>query len=167
MKRCSRCKIRKSLSEFTKSKSRGDGLSCYCSECSIIKKHQSKTNNIHTYFVDIIRNARSSSAKRGIGEFEIDVEYLMGLHSDQHGLCAISGIKMTHISGKGKVATNISIDRIDSSKGYINGNIQLLCLAANMMKLNMSEEELDIFLRTLSISVCRKNGLMGQCREQT
>ena len=159
-KRCSMCKVRKPLLEFTKSKCRGDGLSCYCQKCSRVKKNQSKSNNVHTYLVDIIRNAKSSGIKRGISEFSIDVEYLVELYEKQKGLCSISGIKMTHISGMGKVATNISVDKIDNSKGYVKGNIQLLCLASNMLKLNMSAKELDAFLYALSVNICKMNGLI-------
>ena len=36
---------------------------------------------------------------------------------------------------------NISIDRIDSSKGYIKGNIQLVCGIVNVMKSDSSEDE--------------------------
>lgn len=34
-----------------------------------------------------------------------------------------------------------SIDRIDSSKGYIKGNIQIVHKTLNKMKLNMRDEE--------------------------
>jgi len=48
--------------------------------------------------------------------------------------CPISGEKMTYTLGRGEVRTNISVDRIDSSKDYAKGNIQFVCLMANIMK---------------------------------
>ena len=48
--------------------------------------------------------------------------------------CPISGEKMTHTLGHGEVSTNISVDRIDSNKEYAKGNIQFVCLMANIMK---------------------------------
>jgi hypothetical protein len=48
--------------------------------------------------------------------------------------CPLSGETMTHILGRGEVLTNISVDRIDSSKDYIKGNIQFVCIMANLMK---------------------------------
>jgi len=55
--------------------------------------------------------------------------------SSKMGLtCPLSGETMTHILGRGEVLTNISVDRIDSSKDYIKGNIQFVCVMANLMK---------------------------------
>ena len=48
--------------------------------------------------------------------------------------CPISGETMTYKLGNGEVLTNISVDRIDSSKEYTRGNIQFVCLMANIMK---------------------------------
>ena len=49
-------------------------------------------------------------------------------------ICPISGEKMTYTLGHGEVSTNISVDRIDSGKDYAKGNIQFVCLMANIMK---------------------------------
>ena len=49
---------------------------------------------------------------------------------------------MTNLAGSGRINTNISIDRIDSSVGYVRGNVQLVCDIVNRMKQNLSQEEL-------------------------
>jgi hypothetical protein len=49
---------------------------------------------------------------------------------------------MTYQSGIGRVPTNISIDRIDSSLGYDPSNIQLVCVQANKMKAELNQKEL-------------------------
>lgn len=70
---------------------------------------------------------------------------LFCLYKNQHGLCAISGVPMTHLPGKGDGShcpTNISIDRIDSSGTYRLDNIQLVCYVVNSMKNIMSVDEL-------------------------
>jgi hypothetical protein len=57
---------------------------------------------------------------------------------------------MTFIVGQGVVHTNISIDRIDSSLGYDEGNLQLVCRQANIMKQQMSCQELASWCEDIS-----------------
>ena len=48
---------------------------------------------------------------------------------------------MTYKFYEGRVNTNLSVDRIDSTKGYSKENVQLVCMAANQMKNDLSMEE--------------------------
>ena len=60
------------------------------------------------------------------------------------GLCCPKlGIQMTYIAGKNRVKTNISIDRIDSKKGYEKGNVQFVSNIYNNMKQHYTDEEVD------------------------
>lgn len=52
---------------------------------------------------------------------------------------------MTHLRGHGRLMTNVSIDRIDSSKGYEEGNVQLVCHITNLMKQDLSISELKMW----------------------
>lgn len=87
------------------------------------------------------RYLRSLIQKKKLRE-NLSYDYYITLYYKQQGLCALSGRVMTHQLHEGIVPTNISIDRIDSSKGYVEGNIQLVCRQANMMKYTSSEQEL-------------------------
>lgn len=66
---------------------------------------------------------------------------LIELYNFQQGLCALSGEQLTFEFDKGKQATNISIDRIDPTKGYTKENIQLVCYITNIMKNNFPQYE--------------------------
>jgi hypothetical protein len=72
---------------------------------------------------------------------KLNAEHVLGLFSKQQGKCAITGVEMTFDPINGRKQTNISIDRIDSSRGYEEGNVQLVCLVINLMKLNLSTAE--------------------------
>lgn len=42
-----------------------------------------------------------------------------------------------------------SLDRIDSSKGYVKGNVRVISARANMLKNNATVEELTLVLKDL------------------
>lgn len=76
-------------------------------------------------------------------EFDLDGPFLLGLWEKQGGKCALTGIKMTHQFSDMRA---VSIDRIDSSRGHVKGNIQLICQCVNMMKNEHSNDEVVGFL---------------------
>ena len=88
--------------------------------------------------------ARERSKKKDL-EFLITKEDLLNILKQQKYKCALSNMFLTFELGKGRVSTNISIDRKDSKQGYTKENIQLVCMAVNQMKNDLSLEELLIF----------------------
>lgn len=69
----------------------------------------------------------------------IDGDYCVDLLIAQQGRCALSGVLLTRNIRDMRKA---SIDRIDSSVGYVKGNVRIVAWAANRIKQNMSDEEL-------------------------
>ena len=57
--------------------------------------------------------------------------------------CTVTGQTMNLKSHPRKKANpfKASLDRIDSTKGYTEGNVQWVCLAVNQMKSDKTEEE--------------------------
>lgn len=49
---------------------------------------------------------------------------------------------MTTIIGCGKCGTNISVDRIDNTIGYVQGNVRLVCFMVNNIRSDMSDIEM-------------------------
>lgn len=88
------------------------------------------------------RNFLMCLCKKKANRRDLDVDELVAIYEKQKGLCALSGREMTYITGQGRVPTNISIDRINPDLGYIPGNIQLTCVQANKMKMELSQEDL-------------------------
>lgn len=92
--------------------------------------------------------ARERSQRYNI-PFNITKQYLEQLWNNQNGLCAISGIPMTYIQGEGRTSTNVSIDQINPRKGYTIGNVQLVCMAVNQMKSDLTLPELYQFCNAI------------------
>lgn len=84
--------------------------------------------------------ARSRAKSKNI-PFEIDVNYLEDLLSNQENRCFYSGLEM-ELNRAGNYSA--SIDRVDSSKGYVKGNVVFVIWAVNTMKNDLDENE---FLR--------------------
>ena len=59
--------------------------------------------------------------------------------------CPYLGIPLTYTRGQGRVQSNISIDRKDSSKGYTNDNVEFISDLANRMKQEATREQLVSF----------------------
>lgn len=73
-------------------------------------------------------------------DFEVSIEYLWNLFVAQKQMCAITGDYMQNIR-------KASLDRIDSSKGYIEGNVQWVTKQANLSKHIMTMNELYEFCK--------------------
>jgi len=84
-----------------------------------------------TYFNSIKRGANGGKGRSPI-EFNVTIEYLWDLYQAQNKYCFLSLLPIDFKSG------TASLDRIDSSMGYIEGNLQWLHKDVNMMKRHYS-----------------------------
>lgn len=101
-------------------------------------------------FKSMLWKARDNAIKRK-KEFDLDLEYLKKLWDEQNGLCSYTKIPMI-LSKKKKCGINsASLDRIDSSKRYIKGNVEIVCLFINLGKNNFDKLEVKEFLSKIKI----------------
>lgn len=82
---------------------------------------------------------KKSAEKRNY-EFSVSIKYLWDLFQEQKQICAITGDYIPNIK-------EASLDRIDSSKGYIEGNVQWVTQQANLSKHIMTMKQLYEFCR--------------------
>lgn len=71
---------------------------------------------------------------------EITCEFLWNLLKQQNFKCAISGQELFITNINIKSNYNISLDRIDSSIGYIKDNVQWVTKEINLMKQSLNQE---------------------------
>lgn len=89
-------------------------------------------------------NAAKIRAKyKGI-EFNISVEDIVIPNN-----CPYFNVPLTRIFDNGRTDFNPSLDRIENSKGYVKGNVQVISNLANSMKRNASIEQLIEFAKNI------------------
>lgn len=160
IRKCACCEIEKDISEYHSDKSSPTGLQTYCKDCQTqkTKKCTSTLNGfIKKIYKDMYHNAERRAKELNI---ELTIEDIHELYNKQKGLCAISGLKMTHetyaFKDKEHIINrlNISIDRINSSLGYTKDNVQLLAAIVNRMKTDLPDSE---FIKICSIITDNNN----------
>jgi hypothetical protein len=160
-KSCSACKVVKELDEFHNDRNKKDGKAYLCKPCNIAKAcdwqnrnaarklenaRRSASNNKHkgTYFVEdlshlpgntwqcvatrLIKRAQRGAKKRGIDFAITQADILPMLRV---GTCPMSGYKFRYTYGAYDPYAP-SIDRIDSNKGYVPGNVRVICYILNV-----------------------------------
>lgn len=78
-----------------------------------------------------MKNKAANALERGI-EFNLSFTAMKNLLKSKK--CYYTGITLTHAEGRELKASDLTIDRIDATKGYVHGNVVACCHAANNMK---------------------------------
>jgi hypothetical protein len=142
---CTRCNKRKSTlkfhwkTDYTNSNKVIKRLQRFCGVCRVKQDNDKYSASPDAYIRRRIQMLRQDCHRhRGRKKVQLSYDKFFKIWKTQFaktGLtCPLSGETMTHQRGKGEVLTNISVDRIDSDKEYERGNIQFVCLMANLMK---------------------------------
>lgn len=108
----------------------GERTSCGCKRGWKLRQGTEFVNL--TYFNNIKHHATNKNR-----EFKITIDYISDLLVKQDFKCALSGI---NIECAYKDSHTASLDRIDSSKGYIEGNVQWVHKVINDMKSNREDK---------------------------
>lgn len=84
---------------------------------------------------------RGRAKRRGV-PFELVYSDLCTLFNDQNGLCFYTDQPMVWDRSAGQSRKALSVDRIDSTRGYVAGNVVLCSWRANAIKNDLTMEEL-------------------------
>lgn len=88
------------------------------------------------FWLALLRGANGGKRRR-ILDFNLTKRYLWTLFRRQNRVCAYTGLALILHPRSERTA---SVDRIDSTKGYIKGNVQWVHKDINMMKGSLSHE---------------------------
>ena len=121
---------------------------CKTNQNKIKRKDYSDKERLDLILLHRFHGAKDRAIKNNIS-FNLTLEDLHSLWDIQKGLCAVSKLPMTFNLDQGRIFTNVSIDKINPHLGYTKENIQLVCMAVNQMKSDMSLEELYTFCEAI------------------
>jgi len=122
------------LDSFTRSNQGYNGVSDKCKMC---------VKNTGKIIYEMSTGAQKRSKIAGT-KCDVTVAYINELNKNQNGLCVYTGIPLNWERPQDNTHCPIdraSIDRKNSSEGYIKGNVQLVSYIANIMKNSFTEEE--------------------------
>ena len=129
-----------------------------CTNCTNKKKRSSEEIKtcVWNNFITKMKDNRGRKI-----DFLISKEYVYNLFLKQNRKCALSGVEIkfadtSTLHSKGH--TTASLDRIDSDRGYIEGNVQWLHKYVNIMKWKLSESD---FLTWCSLIVNKNQKIIN------
>jgi hypothetical protein len=115
------------------------GCKCMCGE---FNRKKSINESVGTLSRTQFAQYKNSAVRRDI-TWELSMEYLWSLYILQNKKCSLTGVDLNleiSIPRKGRLNT-ASIDRIDSSKPYVEGNVQWVHKDINKLKSSFPENE--------------------------
>lgn len=127
----------------------------YCKACySVDKKAHKKSTMVSEHLsVAVFNHIHKQAKERGI-YFNLSPEYLEQLLINQNFKCSLSGLPLSLSLGfstpKDRQFHTASLDRIDSSIGYVEGNVQWVHKIINYMKGTLTQEEFINYCKCVS-----------------
>lgn len=138
---------------WVKSKMGSHTKSCGCDRAYFKKQTGSKSKVWRGYgemggrYVSAIKH-RATLKKL---EYDLDAKYLWELYEKQNRRCALSGVELTFSpTTRQRTIGNLSLDRIDSTRGYVRGNVQWTHIDVNYMKNDLSNAEFIDWCKRIS-----------------
>jgi predicted nucleic acid-binding Zn-ribbon protein len=91
---------------------------------------------------------RRAKSRAGVNKMDFDIEFsdvVVPTH------CPVFNIELImHKGSPGGKPNSPALDRIDNSKGYVKGNVQVISHLANMMKASATIDELQLFAKWIN-----------------
>ena len=136
-----------------------------------IKVFAGNRRDEYSPFKEFFRRARTAYRTSRYGLADIDLPYLKMIWEQQKGICPYTQIKMTLAENplkyrKIQSLKKASLDRIDSTKGYIKGNVEFVCSGINLAKNSFTCEEMREFITEIknaerNLGVSQSGGATG------
>lgn len=141
---CPKCKVEKEIEDFYLNKRKNVRLS-WCKKCTKKRAVDSRRglycsddieDRLKMTFYNLLISAKFQPRRKNKVDFSITTDTLKSLYDSQNGKCYYTGtpMKIKHPKDKQRDPFIISLDRVDSSKGYTPENVVLCCWGINSLK---------------------------------
>jgi hypothetical protein len=166
---CCRCKKLKPRSEFWNKTSSTDGLGYHCISCD--KEEKADVCPFKRWFIRKRANAKQRGTEftiepddipgvkiekySGIGSYR-NIPYSSWIGTEYPKICSKWNIKIfwgKDYANGWSTYNSPSLDRIDPTKGYIPGNVRLVCNSCNSAKSNCPPDEWDIIEKKIARNI--------------
>lgn len=126
---------------FNRSKKHYCSLDCVTNS-NVIHGLASKKNGKQDKLYRIWCNVKKRAKKKGI-KFELEIFNIPPIPIR----CPILGIKIKENNISAPLDSSPSLDRINPQKGYVKGNVRIICNRANRIKADATLDELRLVLK--------------------
>jgi hypothetical protein len=158
LRKCTDCGLLKPMSDFHEYKRvKGTYVRKLCLKCVELQRRARISASYESFLQHLWTRTKNrvGREKATAKEFAIPEGYLQTLWIESDGRCALSGVHMTHhTDGSGRKDLNASVDRIDVERGYVPGNVQLVCHRVNTMRHTLSVSEFYWWIKTIHNHSC-------------
>lgn len=154
-KTCSKCGEVKEILEFPKIGYRKrstyclkchDGVSCRRTRPRALAISDGDYYYVNHWTTWAVGQCKKRAKKHGV-PYDLSKSFLIDLFEAQNGKCYYFKVDMNRNPDFPRDPSRVSVDRVDSKKGYTQGNVVLCCAAANFAK---NETNLDVFVQFLA-----------------
>lgn len=118
-----------------------------CNPCRALSKRVNNSKTVYRFLTSRIPGIKERAKSRNL-KFDLDIDSIFEIYQEQKGNCALSGLPMKHEVGETNMS--LSVDRVDSTKGYTKDNIQLVCGRTNAMKSDMKDMDFIWWCKAIS-----------------
>lgn len=166
---CAYCNkdFEKSTKEYNRQIRKGNnrffcGLSCVCLKRNEenppkgnLENLKVKTKDQYTSFRWFVNRGNYRSKTKKKYSCDLTVEYLKQVWEEQKGMCPFTGWELilpedSSYPWKEKNPRNASIDRIDNSIGYMQGNVRFVAVMANLARQDFTDEQVIEFCKAVA-----------------
>lgn len=150
---CQQCYMDLPASAFATDTQSENGVKNVCRYCTRYRNSPALAPSLEQ-FATMMVNSIAKQCLRCKIECTLTADDIICLLNKQANKCAVTGFDMTTMPKIASVnnfaARNVTVERLDETKGYTVDNVRLVCAIFTLMKTKMTTDEMSTFCQSVS-----------------